>query len=461
MSGSNDVFEKLVNISSQKLELTDGSRVAVIGGGPAGSFFSYFAMDFARRMDIDLSIDIIEAKAFGNPGPKGCNHCGGIVSESLVQMMSAEGIVLPTRVIRRGIDSYTIHLEAGSQVIETPLREQRIASVYRGFGPKGAEDTDYESFDGYLLQLCESNGINIINDKVTKLLRFEDGIVVNCAHHEDKKYDLVVGSVGLNLKTLQLFKDINPDYIIPKTTKTHICEFYMEPEEIDKYFGNSMHVFLLNLPNIKFGALIPKGNYITMVLLGNKINSKVVDTFLDAEPVRNCFPNQINPKSLMHCHCFPTINIQGAKSAYGDRMILIGDSASSKLYKNGIGAAYLTSKAAARTAVFHGISEADFKKYYQKVCNQLDFDNSIGKFIFNVTSIIQKSGILKKGLYNTVAKEQSKVRYQRRLSSILWDTFTGSAPYTDILRRGLDPRISANFLANIFNGKPDSTVNHV
>ena len=117
---SNDVFDKLVNISSNKLELQNGSRIAVIGGGPAGSFFAYFAMDFAKRMDLEIDIDIIEAKAFHKPGPAGCNHCGGIISESLVQMMSAEGIVLPTSVVRRGIESYTIHLENGSAVIETP-----------------------------------------------------------------------------------------------------------------------------------------------------------------------------------------------------------------------------------------------------------------------------------------------------------------------------------------------------
>jgi len=452
MGGSKDVFEKLVNISSNKLELVDGSNVAVIGGGPAGSFFAYFAMDFARRMDLNINIDIIEPKAFDKPGPAGCNHCGGIVSESLVQMLSAEGIVLPTSVVRRGIESYTMHLENGSTVIETPLREQRIASIYRGFGPKGAVDGNYESFDGYLMFLCKDRGANIINDRVKELERHEDGIVVKCSKSEDKKYDLVVGSAGLNMHTLKLFKEINPSYIIPKTTKTHICEFYLEADVIDKYFGNSMHVFLLNLPNIKFGALIPKGNYVTLVLLGDKIKSDIVDNFLNAESVKKCFPEGSSIKELMHCQCFPTINIQGAKSAYGDRMILIGDSASSKLYKNGIGSAYITSKAAAKTAIFHGISEQDFKKYYQKACNELDFDNTLGKFIFNVTTFIQKSSILKEGLYRTVENEQKKVRYSRRLSAMLWDTFTGSAPYKDILRRGIDPRVGAAFLWNTLRG---------
>jgi len=457
MSNSNDVFEKLVNISPNKLELSNDSDIAVIGGGPSGSFFTYFALDFANRMDMHINIDIIEPKLFYKPGPSGCNHCGGIVSESLVQHLSAEGIVLPTSVIRRGIESYTMHLEHGSTVIETPLREQRIASVYRGFGPKGANDDNYESFDGHLLYLCKEKGAYVINDRVKELERHEDGIVVKCAKVEDKKYDLVVGSVGLNLNALKLFKEINPSYIIPKTTKTHICELYMETEVIDEYFGNSMHVFLLNLPHIKFGALIPKGNYVTMVLLGDEINSKVVDSFLNAAPVNKCFPEDTSIKDLMHCQCFPSINIQGAKSAYGDRMILIGDSASSKLYKNGIGASYITSKAAAKTAIFHGIAEADFGKYYQKICNQLDFDNIIGKFIFNITTYVQKSSLLKKGLYNTVVCEQKKARYQRRLSAILWDTFTGSAPYRDILLRGMNPKLSSSFIWNTLKGILNNT----
>jgi flavin-dependent dehydrogenase len=235
----------------------------------------------------------------------------------------------------------------------------------------------------------------------------------------------------------------------------------MEEEVIDQYFGNSMHVFLLNLPHIKFGALIPKGNYVTMVLLGDKIDSQIVDIFLESKPVQKCFPENVSAKDIMHCQCFPAINIQGAKSAYGDRMILIGDSASSKLYKNGIGAAFLTSKAAAKTAIFHGIAEEDFRKHYQKVCNRLDFDNAIGKFIFNITTVVQKSGLLKKGLYKTILKEQSRVRMNRRLSAILWDTFTGSAPYADILQRGLDPRLSTSFIWNMLNGKIKNNHNHV
>ena len=439
----------MVHAKESDYTLNDGSKIAVIGGGPAGSFFAYFAKGFAKMLDLDIIIDIYEPKAFNSPGPAGCNHCGGIISDSLVQLLSTEGIVLPSSVIRRGIRSYTLHLEQGSVEIKTPQKEQRIASVYRGFGPKGMEGEKHKSFDGFLLKKCKKQGANIINERVKELETTDDGIMVKTAGSGAIVYDLVVGAAGLNLHTLKLFEQINPQYIIPKTTKTHICEFYLESSLIDTYFGNSMHVFLLNLPNIKFGALIPKGNYVTLVLLGHKINKEIVQSFLASPVVRGCFPKDKKLEDMLQCQCYPTINIEGAKSAFGDRMILIGDSSSSKLYKNGIGSAYITAKAAAKTAIFNGVSESDFRKGYQSVCRSLDNDNLLGKFIFTLTGKVQKSSLLKKGLFNTVTNEQNEARDKRRVSSMLWDTFTGNAPYKSILWRGLDPRVGVSFLKNL------------
>ena len=430
------------------LTLDDGSRIAVIGGGPAGSFFTYFALDFANRFGIDIEIDIYEAKNFNLTGPVGCNHCGGIVSESLVQILSAEGIVLPPNVIRRGIESYTMHLEQGSTLIETPLKEQRIASMFRGFGPLGS-NTSQLSFDRYLVELCEKKGAVLIQDKVLDLEREPEGIIVKTKNSEHKKYDLIVGSVGLNSRSFQLFQKISPAYVPPKTTKTYICEFHLGNELINQYFGNSMHVFLLNLKNIKFGALIPKGEYVTLVLLGAEINKEIVDSFINSKTVRNCFPAAMELKAINPCQCFPSINITAAKSAYADRLVLIGDSSSSKLYKNWIGAAYITAKAAAKTAIFDGISEKDFKKSFQPACTNLDRDNAVGKLIFMVTTIIQKSTILKAGLLRMVVLEQKLNNEKRRMSSVLWDTFTGSAPYTGIFKRVINPIVLTSLVWNI------------
>ena len=54
--------------------LEDGSRIAVVGGGPAGSFFTYYALDFAERLGMEIHVDIFEAKDFLCAGPAGCNH---------------------------------------------------------------------------------------------------------------------------------------------------------------------------------------------------------------------------------------------------------------------------------------------------------------------------------------------------------------------------------------------------
>lgn len=200
-----------------------------------------------------------------------------------------------------------------------------------------------------------------------------------------------------------------------------------------------MHVFLLDLPQITFGALIPKENYVTLVLLGQDISQEVVQGFLNSKEVKSCFPPDFPIERTMPCKCYPFINIRQAEHAYGDRVVLIGDSASSKLYKNGIGAAFTTAKAAASTAIFEGIGESDFEKYYAPVCRDLDLDNRVGKFIFWVTRVIQKSPILKRGVLDLVGREQTSAHSAFRMSSALWDTFTGSAGYRNILRRFLHP----------------------
>jgi hypothetical protein len=83
--------------------LNDGSRVAVPRRGPAGSFSSYFLLDSAERLGLDPEVDLYELQDFSRRGGQGCNMCGGIVSESQVQLPSTEGINLPTTALQRGI----------------------------------------------------------------------------------------------------------------------------------------------------------------------------------------------------------------------------------------------------------------------------------------------------------------------------------------------------------------------
>lgn len=435
---------------NNKLILHDGSRIGVVGGGPAGSFFSYFAFELAEKAGISIEIDIYEPKDFSKAGPPGCNHCGGIVSESLVHLLKADGISLPVQVIRTAIETYTLHLEQGTAVIQKLGQYQRIISMFRGSGPLGPDGSNQQGFDGYMLDLCRARGAKLLVEKVTGVEREADGITL-ITHNLRRKYDLVVGAVGLDPKTLSVFKKLIPPFIPPHTAKAFISEFFLGHELVSQHFGNSMHVFVLDLPGIKFGALIPKGSYVTLVLLGSGITTSLADSFMNSKTVRDCFPEEIMPKSINPCVCFPLINIKNARNPYSDRVVLIGDSSSSKLYKNGIGAAYLTGKAAAQTVINQGISFQDFRKSFQPVCSGLDSDNSTGKLIFFITTIIQKSSFLKKVFFQMVVKEQSKEKGKREMSLLLWDTFTGSAPYKNIFLRSLNPLLLMRLIWNMLS----------
>jgi hypothetical protein len=65
-------------------------------------------------------------------------------------------------------------------------------------------------------------------------------------------------------------------------------------------------------------------------------------------------------------------------------------------------------------------------------------DNQFGRIIFAVTHVIQRNRFLRMGVLHMAAQEQSK-GIPPRMSSVLWDTFTGNAPYKDIFLRTLHP----------------------
>ena len=435
-------------MAEQDLQLDDGSRVGVIGGGPAGSFFTIFLLDTAERMGMDIQVDIYEPRDYTRPGPVGCNMCGGIISESLVQNLAAEGINLPPTVVQRGIDSYMLHMDVGSVRIETPLQEKRIAAIYRGPGPRDIKEIKWGSFDGYLQKLAIEKGANVINERVDEII-WDDGLPqIKVRKGEPQSYDLVTIAVGVNTASRKLFANLNFDYETPKTTKTFIQEYYLGEEQIEEVFGSSMHVFLLDIPRLEFAAIIPKGDYVSVCLLGEDIDKELVTNFMNSPEVQNCFPPGWD-FDANSCNCSPRINIAGAGHPYGDRIVFIGDSGVTRLYKDGIGAAYRTAKSAATTAALQGISAEDFKEHYWPACRKIETDNMIGQVMFLVTRLIQGQRVARRAVLRMTADEQKDVDSKKRMSMVLWDMFTGSAPYRDIFVRTLSPVFLTRLLGDL------------
>ena len=437
--------------SPSPLGLENGSRVAVIGGGPAGSFFSFFLLDSAQRLDLNLKVDIYEPKDFSSAGCVGCNMCGGIISESLVQSLAVEGIVLPPEVVQRGIDSYVLHTTEGEVRIDTPLQEKRIAAVHRGGGPRGITEAKWQSFDGFLLEKAAHVGARQVRERVEDVAWANGRPQVKTASGWSEAYDLLVVAAGVNSVVLRLFEKLKVGYIPPQTAKTYISELFLGGEKLAQHLGNSMHVFLLNWPGIEFAALIPKGDYVTLCLLGREMNDSLVQSLFNTPELRKCLPADWQLPER-YCHCSPRINVKGATRPFADRLVFIGDAGIARLYKDGIGSAYRTAKAASTTAVFHGISSEDFRRHYWPVCRAIRNDNTIGKFIFAITKEQQKWRHDRVGILRMVSREQVRQSSKKRMSMVMWDMFTGSASYREILLRTLHPAFWARLIWEVCAG---------
>jgi flavin-dependent dehydrogenase len=428
------------------MKLNDGSRVAVIGGGPAGSFFSYFLLSLAERVGRKIQVDIYEPRNFNKPGPAGCNMCAGVVSETLVQYLAAEGINLPSTVVERGIDSYMLHMDVGSVHIESALNEKRIATLHRGIGPRDLREIKWASFDNYLLTLASNKGARVIHQRVVEVKRTEEQVCIRAQNDSSALYDLVTVAVGVNTAALRLFEGLGFDFKPPQTAKCLIREYYLGETLVEKYIGSSMHTFLLNIPHLEFAAIIPKGDYVSLALLGDQIDKKLLKTFLSEPAVKRCLPPDF-PADQPSCWCAPRINVKGSSQPYGDQIVFIGDSGVTRLCKDGIGAAYRTAKAAARAAIFHGISAEDFRRHYWPVCRALETDNLVGKLIFTVVRQLQRKRFARRAIFDMVTKEQQGQTYvPQGMSLVLWDMFTGSAPYGEVFRRTLHPAFWTRFL---------------
>ncbi len=431
--------------SSNEFTLEDNHRVGVVGAGPAGSFFSYFLLLFAERLGREIELDIYEPRNFSSKGPTGCNMCGGIISESLVQSLAMEGINLPDSVVQRGIDSYVMHTEAGTRRIETPTQERRIAAVHRGGGPRTAREMKWQSFDGHLLQMAIRMGAKVHRRRVSALAWKDGKPELQAGNQRPQTYDLLVGAVGVNSPDLKLFESLGFSYHRPRIVRTFITELAFGTETVRSLFGSSMHVFLLNLPRLDFAALIPKGDFVTLCLLGSNIDKGLIGSFFAHPEVQRCFPPGWSAPADM-CRCSPKMSVGEARQPYADRVVLVGDCGASRLYKDGIGAAFRTAKAAARTAIFSGISANDFARGYLPEYRKIGRDNLYGKLIFSVVHLTKHLDFSSRAILGALIRENGKSGNRQHMGPVLWDMFTGSSPYKDIFYRTLHPGFLSGYL---------------
>jgi len=445
------------------LDLKDGSRVAVIGGGPAGSFFAFFLQKFALHRGIHPDVTIFDAKDFLLKGPKGCNLCAGVVSETLDQRLHSEGIHLPEERIVHRVDGYCMHLDH-RQLFLTGEGEKTdsIATVFRGNGPRYSTFSGTVSFDDFLLTLAQDYGASVVLQPVRDFELSEDprGPVHISYGPEDQKhtqdFDLVVGAFGVNSQLTAKIQGLGFGYVPPATLRIYQAEVKLDRERIVREFGNLIHVYMPRSKLIRYVTLIPKGEFLSLTFVGRKdITPEGLPEFMQFMCTQNITPDQ-----TPQCSCFPRIVTSAARKPYTHRMVMIGDASCTRYYKNGIESAFQTAELAARAAVYHGIDARSFSAHYYRPAHKTIIqDNRYGRLLFFLNDALSAMPAMQRA-HIDLAGEENGSKSARTLRSILWNMFTGNQPYKAIFKKALNPRFQVALLAqgiiNLFSHKPRS-----
>lgn len=402
------------------MQLSRGSRVVVVGGGPAGSFFALHLLRLADEARLDLEVVIFEARDFNQPGPGGCNKCAGILSSTFLSKLDAFGLRLPGDIIQAELDTYILHLD-GTQLAIYPLDpSRRIVSVYRGSGPRRGSRPLPPSFDGWLLDQAREGGAFVRRARVQSIKPGALPVVVTA--HEMLEADLVVVATGINSRT-----PLDPawDYCPPQFEVMAQDEVLLSGNSL----GRDVHIFFNRPSGLVFGGVIPKGRYANISLLGENLPRDSVPQFLDYHELTQL----LTETPIVLCGCTPRVAVSSASGYYGDRMVVVGDAAVTRLYKDGIGAAFTTAKAAAQTVISRGISRQDFNKGYHPICRRIAIDNRYGQFLFRLWEISRRSPLLINAWKQAILSEALLSAQHRVHERALWGLFTGDESYRHIL----------------------------
>lgn len=452
--------------------LSDRARIAVIGGGPAGSFFALRLLRGARKTGKQVEVLIFERKrevCFYHPTPfsswEGCNYCAGGLSPRLVEALQSEGLEIPEEVIESKATEIIVHADWKSIPLAVPEGRQ-LMSVFRGSRPR-ERARRYVNFDTWLLNLAIEHGAKVITAEVSDIHYSREGkpLITFQTSGEDQlpqdaeenipesgstlEADFAVVASGVNRRPgadlqsdplLTALRRVIPRFRPPKVRKAVIAEMTDLRERLHVIEGE-LHFVQYGSKNlhVEMASVMPKRGWITTAILGKSVDRaesssllQIVESFLELPHIRRLIPY----KSLLaaRCSCNPNMTVGAARYPFADRIALTGDLAVARLYKDGLYSAYLTSSALADCVLRHGVDEQSLKQHFGKVVSQLEADNRYGRLIFRLSRWMLAHPILSRILYLAVITERMTTpRERHRLAPILWGIASGDASYRESL----------------------------
>ena len=437
---------------SQPTYLTSGSRVAVVGAGPAGSFFAIELLRRTRSLGLNVHVAIYDGKNFARKGAPGCNMCAGAIGHNLIEEIEHATTNIPPEVIHYELEGYAVHYQDASARLEN-APGRKIYGVYRGAGPVSTERPEgARSFDQFLLDQAVKLGAQHIAQNVHDIdapATLEQRPAIRTHEGVRAEYDLVVGAFGVNS---QLGARLAYGYQPPPTWKTCVIEARVPEEFQRERLGRMIHFFVLKQADVRYVALIPKGEHVTVTAIGENVDVVSTERLLRESYMRDYLPADWK----LDCHCHPRVAVGAARLPYGHRFCIVGDASDSRYLKNGVESALVTARLAAECVVNHGVTANDFETHFWRRCQQVfGRDNLYGRALFEIYDRVFPHPLIAP-VYFAVLQAERRARAATPppagargggggalLSDALLAAFTGDQPYKRILLRALHPRLAA------------------
>jgi flavin-dependent dehydrogenase len=423
----------------------------------------------ARRRGIRPEIVVLEGRrALADPesvatasGPASCNFCAGGISPPLNDALDELGLPLPSGVIQNHI--HTITIQSHWKHIELKVPEaRRLVSVYRGSRPRARAQREL-NFDAFLLDRARSEGADVRCARVSSIRRdtsgrpeveyTEPGRGEAGPHRMTADFLAFAGGVnqvpGMDLGGDPLVRDLAtlmPGFRPPRIRRALIFEVDVGRETAARLEGE-LYFVLFGSRDLKIdmGSVMPKGRYATVVLLGPDIDrhdrsrSEVIRAFLGLPHIRRMLPGAVAP-SAVDCVCAPNLVVGPARRPFGERVAVIGDMVTSRLYKDGLHSAYRSATALADALLSGGMDAHGLRRHYRPAIRSLDADHGYGRLVFAFVALSFRRPVLSRVTYQAVLSERrTRPAAKRRLENILWKIASGDGTYRSVFKAMASP----------------------
>ncbi len=382
--------------------------VIVIGGGPAGTAC---AITLARGGGNGVpapDVVLIEEKQFG----EWQNQCAGVLSppgeELIAELLGAP---VPEGLLQRRIRGYVLH-GAGSSIYLDGEEFGESTRVLRRV-----------ELDRLLLERSRESGVRVLQTRATDVELMPDGVVV---HTESGSVsgEGVVGAFALDDTMARAFSR-SARYRRPLALETLACKIH--PGGLDFVEGlldDCMHVYLPRRSSIDFGALIPKGNHIVVIIAGARLGVADMEGFMGLPEVRKLLPEGA-PVQGHYKGAFP---LGPARGLHGESYVVVGDAAGMvRPFKGkGINSALAGGRNCAEAILAHGFSREGLAAFVRSQ-RHLTGDVWYGRFVRRLVMLTSKRGLLDPII--------EQARENGALSRALFDCLSGRTTYREVVLR--------------------------